>query len=196
MSAFILPPCPHLPEAAPSLSAVSIRAVGADRGEAFYRLALACSQALWRRGLPAQSILLLNRALSADLRGDEAALREWPPPYAALRWILEHREEAHFLGNPRRHFQHLATRVGGPRREARSWRAWACWRLARLARPHDPADERQLAEEGLAEPPDDAIRRGLETTGWPGEPSAWESALDCGAPTLRQPRPPGPPLSR
>ena len=85
-----LEPCPHLPEADPSLSAVSIRGSGADRGASFYRLALEVSQSLWRRGLPAQAILMLNRALSADLRGEEPVLHEFPPPYRALRWILEH----------------------------------------------------------------------------------------------------------
>lgn len=180
----LLPPCPSLPDADPRLSAVSIRAAGEDRGEHFYRLALACAQALWRRGLPAQAILMLNRAFTAELRGDEAVLREWPPPYAALRWILEHREEAHFLGNPRRHFQHLASRVRGPRLTLRSWRAWACWRIARQFRPQDPADERQLSEEGLVEPSDAAIRQGLETCGWPGEAVLWEAV--CQAPAVDQ----------
>lgn len=181
MRGFILSPCPHLPDATPSLSAVSMRAVGTDRGEAFYRLALACSQALWRKGLPAQAILLLNRAFSADLNGDEAVLRECPPPYAALRWILENREEVHFIGNPRRHFQHLATRMSGPRREARVWRAWACWRIAREANPGDPADEKQLAEEGIVEPDDAAIRQGLKTVGWLGESEVWKSACSANA---------------
>ncbi len=177
MTPSVPPLCPYLPEADTSISAVSIRAVGTDRGEAFYRLALACAQALWRRGLPAQAILLVNRAFSADLLGDEAALREWPPPYAALRWILEQRREDQFIGNPRRHFQHLATRMSGPRREARVWRAWACWRIAREVSPADPADEKQIAEEGIVEPDDATIRRGLEAEGWPGEARVWESVL-------------------
>lgn len=180
MREFILPPCPHLPDASASLSAVSMRSVGADRGEAFYRLALACAQSLWRKGLPAQAILLLNRAFSADLHGDEAAMREWPPPYAALRWILENRQETHFVGNPRRHFQHLATRMSGPRHEARVWRAWACWRIAREANPEDPADERQIAEERIVEPDDAAIHRGLEAAGWPGESAVWKKARSGG----------------
>lgn len=172
----MLPPCPHLPEAIETLSAVSLRAAGEDRGEGFYLLALQCAQALWRRGLPAQAVLMVNRAFSADLRGDEPVLADWPPPYRPLRWILEHREEAHFIGNPRRHFQHLATRMSGPRAEARTWRAWACWRIARLANPDDPADERQLAEEGIAEPDNEAIREKLVILGLPGEAEIWETA--------------------
>jgi len=135
----MLPPCPHLPDADLSLSAVSIRAAGEDRGETFYRLALTCAQALWQKEMPAQAILMINRAFSADLAGRETILIEWHPPYRALRWILEHRVEDHFIGNPRRHFQHLATRMCGPRAEVRTWRAWACWHIACLVDPNDPA---------------------------------------------------------
>ncbi len=170
-------PCPFLPDADGSLSAVSIRAAGADRGEAFYRLALQCAQALWQRGLPAQAVLMLNRAFSADLGGGVAVLREWPPPYRALRWILENRDEGHFLGNPRRHFQHLATRMSGPRAEVRTWRAWACWHLARIARPGDPADEAQIASEGLVEPDESTIGDRLGELGWPGEAAVWREAV-------------------
>lgn len=173
----LLPPCPHLPSADPGLSAVSIRAVGENRGEAFYRLALACGQALWQKGLPAQAILMLNRAFSADLRDDEPSLVEWPPPYAALRWILEHRREEDFVGNPRRHFQHLATRMSGPRPEVRAWRAWACWAIARAVNPEDPADEKQIREEGIVEPDLDAIDDALRRLGWSGEVDVWKEAL-------------------
>ncbi len=173
----MLPNCPTLPPGEPGMSAVSIRSVGADRGPAFYRLALACAQALWCRGLPAQAILMLNRAFSADLTGAEAVLLEHPPPYRALRWILENRAEEHFLGNPRRHFQHLATRMSGPRAEVRTWRAWACWRIARLARPEDPADEVQLAQDGSVEPDDETIDEKLAALGWPGEAEAWRGAF-------------------
>ncbi len=170
-------PCPFLPPAARAISAVSIREAGSDRGEEFYRLALTCAQALWLRGTPAQAVLLLNRAFSADLRGDEAVLKEWPAPYLAMRWILESRRPDQFLGNPRRHFQHLATRVSGPRREVRVWRAWACWGLARLVHPADPADERQIAEESLVEPGWAEIRDGLAGKGWPGEAERWQEAM-------------------
>lgn len=180
-----LPPCPHLPVADPGLSAVSIRVVGEDRGEAFYRLALVCGQALWQKGLPAQAILMLNRAFSADLRGDEEVLREYPPPYRALRWILEHRRAGHFIGNPRRHFQHLATRMSGPRIEVRSWRAWACWAIARTVSPQDPADERQIAGEGIVEPEAGGIGDRLALLGWEGEAVEWRSVLEANAEPFR-----------
>ena len=185
-----LPPCPFLPEADPALSAVSIRAAGTDRGERFYRLALACAQALWQKGLPAQSILLLNRAWSADLPGNAAVFGEWPPPYRALRWILEARRPEHFIGNPRRHFQHLASRMSGPRSEVRSWRAWACWAIARVACPHDPADERQLAEEGLVEPDSAQIGEQLVLLGWDGEAVEWRFVLEADSSPLVCPNEP------
>jgi hypothetical protein len=173
----LLPRCPHLPFADPGLSAVSIRAVGEDRGEAFYVLALTCAQALWQKGLPAQAILMLNRAFSADLCGDEVGLTDWPPPYAALRWILGHRREEDFVGNPRRHFQHLATRMSGPRPEVRSWRAWGCWAIACAVNPDDPADEKQIAEEGIVEPELATIAESLACLGWSGEAEVWRKAL-------------------
>jgi hypothetical protein len=151
--------------------------VGEDRGEACYLLALTCAQALWQKGLPAQAILMLNRAFSADLRCDETGLTDWPPPYAALRWILEHRREEDFVGNPRRHFQHLATRMSGPRPEVRSWRAWACWAIACAVNPDDPADEKQIAEEGIVEPELAAIAESLARLGWSGELDAWKEGL-------------------
>lgn len=171
----MIPPCPLLPDTPPTLGAVAMREVGADRGEAFYLLALRCAQSLWLRGLPAQSILMLNRAFSADLAGNEPVLHEWPPPYAALDWILRHTPEGLFIGNPRRHFQHLATRMSGPRREVRIWRAWACWSLATRARPDDPADEKQILEEGIVLPADEEIATRLAALGWLRESEVWRS---------------------
>jgi hypothetical protein len=170
--------CPFLPPGDVSLSAVSIRAVGPDRGSAFYDLALRCAQSLWQRGLPAQAILLLNRAFSSDLSGNELALREWPLPYRAMRWIMEQRSEAHFIGNPRRHFQHLATRMVEPRREIRSWRAWACWAIAGEVFPDAPGDVEQLEREGIVEPSMEEIFEKLEHFGLPGEGLRWREVLD------------------
>ncbi len=171
----MIPPCPLLPDTPPNLGAVAMREVGADRGEAFYLLALRCAQSLWLRGLPAQSILMLNRAFSADLVGNEPVLRKWPPPYAALDWILRHTPDDVFIGNPRRHFQHLATRMSGPRREIRTWRAWACWRVSMQVRPDDPADEKQIREEGIVLPEDREIAARLAALGWEGESGIWLS---------------------
>ena len=115
----------------------------------------------------------MNRAYGAALQGDEPVLTRWPVPYAATAWLMEHRREDQFIGNPRRHFQHLATRMVEPRKEVRTWRAWACWRLARLIFPECPADERQIAEEGVVEPDEREISAQLSRLGWPGEADTW-----------------------
>lgn len=142
-----------------------------DRGPGFYLAALEYAQSLWRRGYPAQAILQLNRAWSADLRGDEPVLVEWPSPYRALGWILRERPEGRFLGNPVRHFQHLASRMHGVRREPRVWRAWAAFHLAEavLGTAGFPRDEEQIAREGLRIPRWEEVMAGLAEHGWPGE---------------------------
>lgn len=127
---------------------------GADRGAAFYRDALAFAQGHCLEGKPAQAILQLNKAFSADLRDDDLLLEECPWPYAALEWIMDHAADgsAGFLGNPVRHFQHLATRMRGPRREVRVARAWKCFHIARrvlAGRGDYPLDGRQIAREGI-----------------------------------------------
>lgn len=171
------PICPFLPDVDRPLGAAAMREVGADRGEAFYLRALECAQSLWRQGLPAQSVLLLNRAFSADLDGSESTLRSWPLPYEAMHWVLRSAKEQDFIGNPRRHFQHLATRMVEPRRELRSWRAWACWVFACDLFPDCPADEEQIEREGVVEPTPEEIRSGLRQWGLPGELDCWEMAL-------------------
>jgi hypothetical protein len=171
------PPCPHLPISGRPLTAASIQEVGADRGPAFYQLALECAQSLWLDGVPAQALLLINRAFSADLSGDEPVLTAWPLPYRAVGWLMRMRSEDEFIGNPRRHFQHLATRMVEPRKTLRAWRAWACWALACAVFPDYPADERQLSNESLVEPSTDDIATGLSTFGLSGESVRWKSCL-------------------
>jgi hypothetical protein len=171
------PPCPGLPLPEAPVTAAVMRRFGTDRGPAFYRGALACAQSLWLQGLPAQAILQLDRAFGADLRGDEAVLAEFPLPYAPMAWLLEHRRPEDFLGNPRRHFQHLATRMSGPRPEVRVWRAWACWSLARRIGPDWPADDLQLAREPVREPEPGEIASGLDRHGHRGERIRWEDVL-------------------
>jgi len=143
-------PCPFLPGHDPGKP---IRHE-ADRGAAFYRDALSFAQGYWLAGKPAQAILQLNKAFSADLPDDDPVLKEWPWPYAALEWILAHAADgsAGFLGNPVRHFQHLATRMSGPRKKVRIARAWKCFHIARRVlggRGDFPLDGRQIAREGI-----------------------------------------------
>ena len=75
-------------------------------------------------------------------------------PYMALRWLLENRRESEFLGNPTRHFQHLATRVSEPRKVLRAWRAWGCFYISKLILPEDefPEDAEQISKELLIIP--------------------------------------------
>tara|TARA_R110000850_G_scaffold20717_32_gene61553 strand:- start:301 stop:795 length:495 start_codon:yes stop_codon:yes gene_type:complete len=155
-----------------------MKSLGAERGEDFYIHALECAQSLWLQGLPAQSILLMNRAFSSDLGGSEGRLSEWPLPYEAMKWVMSERTDDQFIGNPRRHFQHLATRMVEPRKELRSWRAWACWWLACQVFPDYLADEEQLANEPIAEPSFSQIRGNLLRIGLPGESEKWEGVAD------------------
>lgn len=170
----VLPPCPHLP---PPRAALDWRALHVHRedvrGPEFYHDCLEYGHALWQRGLAARAILCLDRAFGADLRGDEAVLREWPLPYAAMRWLLRSTPPEIFSGNARVHFQHYADRMNEPRREQRRWRAWACWALARAELPHLPGDPKHA----VVEPTHGEIAAGLRTHGIPGEVDLWQSVL-------------------
>jgi len=142
--------CPYLPAEVAGWTLERMRAQGRRRDGEFFRAACRCAQTLWLEGKPAQALLQLNRALAVEPRFVASAE---VLPYRAMRWIIEH-AGAGFLGNPVRHFQHLATRVNEPNRELRSWRAWACFHLARgvLDRAEFPRDEEQITAENLVVP--------------------------------------------
>lgn len=124
-------------------------------------------------GKPAQAILQLNKSWLADLRGDEKVLGEHPSPYRALVWIMEHAAagERGFMGNPVRHFQHLASRMSGPRAEVRAWRAWLCFHLAErtLGSTGFPRDGVQMVREGLWIPGMERAMAEVDARGWYGE---------------------------
>ena len=173
----VLPSCPHLPAARPGLDWRTLHAFrDSDRGPEFYLACLEYGQALWQRGLAARAMLCLDRALGADLQGTEAALQDWPLPYAAMRWVVEQVPPGVFVGNPRVHFQHYADRMNEPRREQRRWRAWACWALVRVARPEFPADPRHE----VTEPTHNEIAAALDTHGHVGEKMLWQAVLATG----------------
>jgi len=177
-------PCPFLPEASPDLRAAGMRRHGTARGRAFYRDALRIAQSLWLQGLPAQSLLLINRAMGAAFPETAEELAADPVPYEAVGWILAHREDGDFIGNPRRHYQHLATRMVPPRLERRRARAWACWWLACRILPECPPDVKQIAEEGVVEPGYADILDLLVRNGVPGEASGWTAATNAAGPGL------------
>lgn len=154
-----------------------------DRGPAFYHTALTYGHSLWLQGFPARALLLLNRALGCELTGSEPVLAAWPLPYKAAAWMLRGHHPDHFIGNPRRHWQHLATRMVEPRRELRTWRAWACWRIACILLPDMPADELQIAREAVREPAEEEIAAQLGRLGHTGEAVLWRAAVEyCHAP--------------
>jgi hypothetical protein len=171
-----LPPCPSLPAVPVGAAALDYRVLaahGAERGGAFYLSCLTYAQVLWARGLAARAVLCLDRAMGADLRGDEAELIAWPLPYAAMAWFLTKTPPEVFIGNPRVHFQHYADRMNEPRREQRQWRAWACWALVRRPRPEWPADPRHA----VVEPSEAEIATQLARHGHAGEVALWRGVL-------------------
>lgn len=171
---FTPPPCPHLPRVREGLDWRTLHAHRADeRGAEFYFSCLEYGSALWERGLAARAMLCLDRALGADLRGDEVVLSSWPLPYEAMAWIMAHTPADVFIGNPRVHFQHYAGRMNEPRREQRRWRAWACWALARAVRPALPGDPRHV----IAEPTPEEIGEKLALHGHAGEAARWRQVL-------------------
>jgi hypothetical protein len=171
---FAVDSCPLLPPLDPTPVLPAAGAGPARKDARFYRASLDLAQRRWCEGKPAQAILQLNKALMADLDGDEKILETWPPPYGVLVWMLRHRPAGAFLGNPVRHFQHLATRVGGERKEIRSWRAWACFHLSRSVLPAGefPVDAEQVAKEGVVFPKWGEVLGRIEAGGWTGESEA------------------------
>lgn len=168
-----LPPCPHLPVPPAHMDARALSAHGPAREAAFYLTALTYAHYLWQHGLAARALLKLDRALGADLRGDEPVLRDQPLPYAAMAWLLRHTPPQVFLGNPRVHFQHLADRMNEPRREQRRWRAWACWALSRAVRPEFAADPKHH----VVEPTVELIAEKLTAHGLPNETALWQEVM-------------------
>ncbi len=144
---------------------------------AFYEAALHYAQTHWLTGFPAKALLLVNRALSCYL--PEVSLLAKHQPYHAAAWILINRPEDRFIGNPRRHYQHLATRMVEPHKELRVWRAWACWYLAKelLLETEHPSDTFQIREEGIVEPRKQDIAKKLRELSPTDDLAAWEAAL-------------------
>lgn len=187
MSSFVhLPdqePCPFLPvPEVPVRPEATRRYRNGERKAPFYEAAILYAQSLWLRGFPAKALLLITRGMGADLDGGEPILRDWPLPYAAKVWLMRNRKPDQFMGNPRRHYQHLATRMSGPRAEVRTWRAWASWHLATAVFPAFPVDEQQIREEGIVIPGEDEVEVALARLGLPGEVGLWRSVLETAAP--------------
>lgn len=147
---------PYLPAAPDGLGPDHTRQHRSECGERFHQACLELSQSLWLQGKPAQAILQLNKA---------SMVPDKPAPFEALVWYLCHPPSDLFIGNPVRHFQHLASRMSGDHAELRSWRAWACFHLARKILPAGdfPQDEQQIEREKLAIPPEEEVTKNLPT---------------------------------
>jgi hypothetical protein len=167
------PTCPWLPEVSGACDFLITRRHGENKGAEFYLEALRYAQSQWLAGKPAQAILQLNKSWMADLTTDDPVLLDHPPPYCALLWIIEIAAQGNcgYLGNPVRHFQHLASRMSGPRHEIRSWRAWLCFHLAEriLDSARFPRDGEQIAREGLWIPSFQQTIREITDKGWSRE---------------------------
>ena len=169
-----LPKNPFLPEISERLDSNHTRRLRHECAHQYHIACLELSQSYWLQKKQAQAILQLNKAFMADIRvmGPYA-------PYAALKWYLENRDFHHFLGNPVRHFQHLATRMSGPRSELRSWRAWACFTIAQLVLPDSnfPVDSEQLVGEQIKIPNISEIIENLDSFGVVNELESFLSEL-------------------
>lgn len=143
-------PCPYLPDVKGPPD------FGLLRPAPDPHLRYCLAQQLWVAGKPAQAILQLNKIWAGPrLMTDAAATLV--RPYLALLWICARAGagDSGFLGNPIRHFQHLASRVRGSHWELRSTRAWICMHLTAQVLPISaaPRDGRQLVRSGLWIPP-------------------------------------------
>ena len=171
--------CPDLPPVDGVLTASVTAVFGRNFNADFYYASLCYAQSLWLEGKSAQALLQLNKSFMADLCENDEILSAWPLPYAAKRWVMSHCPAEDFLGNPVRHYQHLATRMSGVRRELRQWRAWGCFHLAEkvLNNTSNPRDEKQIETEQIIVPSVACVFDHLEELGLPGETEKYEDVL-------------------
>lgn len=158
---FINPACPHLPDILHALPITHTKAHRKTCGPDYFQACLELAQSLWRSGFPAQAILQLDKSFMADAQKNLPLA--FSHSYQAIIWIIQNSPNDQFLGNPVRHFQHLATRMNmkQPNAELRIWRAWACLHLAeKCSKPHFPRDQEQIKKENLTIPSiDDTLRK-------------------------------------
>lgn len=149
-------PCPYLPSISTLLPITHTRLHREECGPAFYLACLELAQSLWMQQLPAQAILQINKSMMAQLPANHPVLEKHPIAYSALQWIIQNAASEKFIGNPPRHFQHLASRMNYklPQPELRVARAWCCLHLAEtiLDEKNFPRDQRQVEKENLVIP--------------------------------------------
>ena len=174
--------CPELPSVDEVLTASTTSVYGRNFNAEFYYSSLCYAQSLWLEGKAAQALLQLNKSFMAEFGGGEEILISWPLPYGAKHWVMSHCPVEDFLGNPVRHYQHLATRMHGVRAELRGWRAWGCFHLAEKVLDHasNPRDEEQIEMEKILIPSVARVLDQLERLGLPGEAGLFEEVLARG----------------
>jgi len=167
ISPFINPPCPLLPELSGDIplpiTHTRKHRLACDRR--YFQSCLELAHSLWRSGLPAQAILQLDKSMMVS---DDSPSKPLHYPYSAILWIIQHAPPNQFLGNPVRHFQHLASRMNPklPNSSDRIWRAWACLHLTEIYIPEAtslyPRDRQQISREKLSIPTIDQILNQLD----------------------------------
>ena len=152
-SKFINPPCPSLTELATHLPITHTRPHRNSCSTDYHTACLELAQSLWRCGSPAQAILQLDKSFMAN---DTVSNIPHHSTYSSILWIILHSPEDQFLGNPVRHFQHLASRMNmsQPNAELRIWRAWTCLHIteSHTSSEQYPRDTHQLEKENLIIP--------------------------------------------
>lgn len=156
-----IPACPHLPQVTGELPITHTREQRAICGEEYYLACLELAQSLWQNKRPAQAILQLDKAMMAQMPSNSPEVIAYPIPYMAMVWFMENTPAGSFMGNPVRHFQHLASRMNPkqPQPELRTARAWACLHLAEatLNSVNFPRDQKQVVHEKLEIPTTPAV---------------------------------------
>lgn len=149
-------PCPHLIQVVDKLPVTHTRQFREECGSAYYKACLELAQSHWLQGRPSQAVLQLDKAMMAQLEPGGAILRSSPIPYQAILWIMLNSSSEQFLGNPVRHFQHLASRMNRkqPQPDLRVARTWCCLHLAEsvLDSKVYPRDFEQIERETLVIP--------------------------------------------
>ena len=151
MSTHVNPPCPHLPIITEPLTITHAKAHRANCGEEYFYACHELAQSLWQNGTPAQAILQIDKSFMASQYNNIGK------SYLSILWMVKHSPEGQFIGNPVRHFQHLATRMNmsQPNAELRIWRAWACLHLIEKIHTQNnsyPRDKVQIEKEQLTIP--------------------------------------------
>ncbi len=146
-------PCPHLPTISELLPITHTRKHREACGPDYFQSCRELAQSLWLSGSPAQAILQLDKSFMASTpKNLPLAVQD---TYQAILWIIQNAPDDQFLGNPVRHFQHLASRMNmnQPNAKLRIWRAWACLHLTEKFSPEKyPRDTAQTKNEALTIP--------------------------------------------